>query len=583
MSNIETVLSERLSVAIHEAFGDELAGVDPLLTVATNPKFGDFQANVAMSLAKKLGKKPRDIASEIVARLEDETLFKKVEIAGPGFINLHLTSGFVNQCLVDMANDAMLGIICVDRPETVVVDYSAPNVAKEMHVGHLRSTLIGDSIVRILSILGHKVIRQNHLGDWGTQFGMLIENMIESGWDPKDEAHSISDLNQLYQESKRKFDGDNDFAQRARQRVVALQGGDELSTQYWQLLIDDSKQHFNRIYERLGVLLEDSDICAESFYNPALPEIIEGLQDAGVLEQSEGAKVVFPEGFKDRDDKPLPMIVQKKDGGYLYATTDIAAARYRIQELQANRIIYVIDARQSLHLSMLFATLAKAGWLDGDIKLEHVSFGTVLGADRKPFKTREGGTVRLADLLDESVRRTASVIDEKNPDISAEQKQEITTIVGIGALKYADLSNERIKDYIFDWDRMLALDGNTAPYLQNAYVRIRSIFRKGKIETEALDTQALRIQEPFEHALALKLFRFSHTVDSAAEKLEPSRLCTYLYELASTFHAFYENCPVLKDDVPELVRDSRLVLCDMTARVLQQGLELLGIETVEQM
>ena len=583
MSNIETVLSERLSVAIHEAFGDELAGVDPLLTVATNPKFGDFQANVAMSLAKKLGKKPRDIASEIVARLEDETLFKKVEIAGPGFINLHLTSGFVNQCLVDMANDAMLGIICVDRPETVVVDYSAPNVAKEMHVGHLRSTLIGDSIVRILSILGHKVIRQNHLGDWGTQFGMLIENMIELGWDPKDEAHSISDLNQLYQESKRKFDSDDDFAQRARQRVVALQGGDELSKQYWQLLIDDSKQHFNRIYERLGVLLEDGDICAESFYNPALPEIIEGLQDAGVLEQSEGAKVVFPEGFKDRDDKPLPMIVQKNDGGYLYATTDIAAARYRIRELQANRIIYVIDARQSLHLSMLFATLAKAGWLDGDIKLEHVSFGTVLGADRKPFKTREGGTVRLADLLDESIRRTASVIDEKNPDISAEQKQEIATIVGIGALKYADLSNERIKDYIFDWDRMLALDGNTAPYLQNAYVRIRSIFRKGKIETEALDIQALCIQEPFEHALALKLFRFSHTVDSAAEKLEPSRLCTYLYELASTFHAFYENCPVLKDDVPELVRDSRLVLCDLTARVLRRGLQLLGIETVEQM
>lgn len=583
MSHIETILEERLSVAIVAAFGEEGLGLDPMLISASNPKFGDFQANLAMSLAKRMRKKPRDIAAAIVARLNDAALFEKVEVAGPGFINLYLRANLISQCVINMANDDVLGLHQAAKPETIVVDYSAPNVAKEMHVGHLRSTLIGDAIVRILSILGHKVIRQNHLGDWGTQFGMLIENMIESAWEPRDKARPIADLNQLYQASKQKFDSDDDFARRARGRVVALQEGDEQSRRYWQCLIDESRRHFSSVYQSLGVLLEDGDICAESFYNPALPTVIKDLEAAGILEQSEGAAVVFPEGFTDREERPLPMIVQKKDGGYLYATSDLAAARYRIRELQAQRIIYVVDTRQSLHLAMLFATLAQAGWLDGGVKLQHVAFGTVLGADRKPFKTREGGTVRLVDLLDEAVRRTRQVIEEKNPDMSLKQKRDLARIVGIGALKYADLSNDRIKDYIFDWERMLALDGNTAPYLQNAYVRIRSIFRKGQVETKALDMRAIAIAHASERMLALKLLRFAPTLELAARRLEPSRLCTYLYELASTFHAFYENCPVLKEHVPEPVRTSRLALCDLTARVLQQGLELLGIETVEQM
>ncbi len=583
MSNIETILSARLSMAICAALGEELAGIDPLLSSTASPKFGDFQANLAMGLARRLGKQPRDIAAEIAAWLDDERLFERVEVAGPGFINLYLNRDFINRCLIDMATDTALGIKQVATPETIIVDYSAPNVAKEMHVGHLRSTLIGDTIVRILSMLGHKVIRQNHLGDWGTQFGMLIEHMIESGWDPAERAQASGDLHLLYQAAKQKFDSDGDFAGRARARVVALQAGDEQSRGYWQSLIDDSRRHFNSIYQRLGVLLEDGDICAESFYNPVLAETITELDAAGVLEHSDGAAVVFPEGFTDRDGKPLPLIVQKQDGGYLYATTDLAAARYRIRELGADRIIYVIDARQSLHLSMLFATLEKAGWLAGGVRLQHVAFGTVLGADRRPFKTRTGETVRLAALLDEAVVRTGRVIDAKQPALSAQQRQEIARIVGIGALKYADLSNDRIKDYIFDWDRMLALDGNTAPYLQNAYVRIRAIFRKGEVHSEAVDMQAISIAHPAERTLALKLLRFAPTLELAAAQLEPSRLCTYLYELATGFHAFYENCPVVKDDVSDTVRAGRLALCALTARVLKQGLALLGIETVEQM
>lgn len=583
MSNIENILAQHLRSAICSALGEELADIDPLLSVASNPRFGDYQANLAMSLGKKLSRPPRDIATDIVAELNTVSVFKKAEVAGPGFINLQLSTDFVNQQLQEMAADEHSGLSKVDNGDTVVLDYSAPNVAKEMHVGHLRSTLIGDAIARILSSLGHKVIRQNHLGDWGTQFGMLIENMVESGWELADSQHSLRDLNQLYQESKRKFDTDQAFAQRARERVVALQSGDEKSKGYWQALIDESRKHFNQIYHQLGVLLEDSDICAESFYNPVLPEVIDELKDAGILEQSQGASVVFPEGFKDRDDQPLPMIVQKQDGGYLYATTDLAAARYRVNQLKANRLIYVIDARQSLHLAMVFATLSKTGWVDESIRLEHVAFGTVLGADRKPFKTREGGTVRLIDLLEEAVLRAEKVIADKNPELSIEQRGEIARVVGIGALKYADLSSERIKDYVFDWDRMLALDGNTAPYLQNAYVRIRSIFRKGNIDAESITAKSISVSEAAEHALALKLFRFVPTVESAAEKLEPSRLCTYLYDLASAFHSFYEQCPVLKEGVAEPVRNSRLTLCDVTAKVLRSGLGLLGIETVEQM
>ncbi|MFT7458710.1 MAG: arginyl-tRNA synthetase [Planctomycetota bacterium] len=583
MTDILTTLSKRFSAAIKIVYGDEHSNINPLINVTSNPDFGDYQANLAMSLAKKLGDKPRNIASAIVARLALEDICEKIEIAGPGFINLYLSQTFIDEQLRSIAEDKRLGVKLVALPQTVVVDYSAPNVAKEMHVGHLRSTVIGDAMVRVLMIQGHKVIRQNHMGDWGTQFGMLIEYLIDSDWDEKKSDSSISDLNLLYQESKQKFDSDTDFNERARNRVVALQGGDEYTLRIWQYLVKESIKHFNQIYHRLGVLLTEADNCPESFYNPRLPEIVKDLQQSHILEMSEGAAVIFLDGFKDRDEKPLPMIVRKSDGGYLYATTDLAALRYRLDELRAERIIYITDARQSQHFAMLFAAVRRAGWVSENVRLDHMPFGSVLGANRKPYKTRDGGTIKLSDLLDEAEIRVDAAIENKNPELSEVERSEVARIISLAALKYADLSNDRIKDYVFDWDRMLALDGNTAPYLLNAYVRIVSIFRKGKIDRQSIDNGALRIRAPSEKALALKLYQYSSAVEAVAERLEPHRLCTYLYELASSFHSFYESCPILKEDVGEDERRSRLALCDLCARVIHDGLGLLGIETVEQM
>ena len=583
MTDILSILNEKFIVAIRSLYGDEYSDIDPLINVTSNPDFGDYQANLAMSLAKKMNGKPRNIADKIVDALELDEICEKVEIAGPGFINLHLEKVFIEEQLRSLASGESLGIDKVDRPQTVVVDYSAPNIAKEMHVGHLRSTVLGDAMTRVLMSQGHIVIRQNHMGDWGTQFGMLIEYLVDSDWDIDSNNDSISDLNLRYQESKKKFDEDADFNERSRKRVVALQGGDEFTLTVWRYLVGESIAHFNQIYQRLGVLLTEEDNCPESFYNPLLPDVVEALQSNNMLKLSEGASVIFLEGFKDREDKPLPMIVRKSDGGYLYATTDLAAARYRIDELNADRIIYITDARQSQHFAMLFAALRKAEWVGDSVRLDHMPFGSVLGANRKPFKTREGGTIKLTELLDEAQFRAAEVIGKKNPDLSETQKLEVAKKISLAALKYADLSNDRIKDYVFDWDRMLALDGNTAPYLLNAYVRIVSIFRKGKIERQSIDAQALRIQAPTEKMLAMKLFQYSSAVEAVADRLEPHRLCTYLYELASCFHAFYESCPILKESVGEEERNSRLALCDLCARVIEQGLSLLGIESLEQM
>ncbi len=581
MPSVTELLDARFRAAMHDALGEDAARQDPLLAASTNARFGDYQANMAMSLAKRLNRKPRDVAQAIVDKMDAADLCDQVQIAGPGFINVRLKADFVAEQIDTMRRDERLGVAPVEPPHTVVVDYSSPNVAKEMHVGHLRSTIIGDCIARVLSCLGHKVVRQNHVGDWGTQFGMLVEYMVQHNTG-QNETFEVADLNALYQQAKQKFDSDAAFADAARQRVVSLQGRDAETLRLWSSLVEESYRHFRRIYERLNVLLAPEDVRGESAYNDDLGPVVDELYRSGLAIESEGALCVFPEGFKDADGKPLPLIVRKRDGGYLYATTDLAAARYRIGTLGAQRIIYVTDARQSQHFAMVFAALGKAGWADAAVRLNHVPFGTLLGHDRRPFKTRSGEVVKLTDLLDEAQQRAAAVIKQKDPDMPAEQQQRIAAVVGIGAVKYADLSSDRIKDYVFDWDRMLALDGNTAPYLQNAYVRIRSIFRKGEFEPASLGDAPLAIGHDQERVLALKLLQYPAVVTAVAETLEPHRLCTYLYDLAAAFHQFYEQCRVLTAP-DEPTRHSRLCLCHIAAQTLRGGLGLLGIDVVEQM
>jgi len=580
MTDLQTAIELRFRAALAKAFGDAYRDTDPLVRPSTDPRFGDYQANVAMSLAKSLKQKPRDVAERIVDALEAQEMFERVEIAGPGFINMTVSASALAERIAATHADERLGVPRVDAPKKVVVDYSGPNVAKEMHVGHIRSTCIGDAIARVLRFIGHDVIGQNHLGDWGTQFGMLIQHLTETGGI---ERLEIADLNAFYQDAKRRFDEDPEFAERARLRVVALQRGDEATLAAWRELVALSKRYFDALYERLDIDRTLLEYRGESTYNDDLDAVIEELDKAGLLEESEGALVVYPEGFKGRDGEPLPMIVRKRDAGYLYATTDLAAARYRLRVLGAQWIVYVTDARQAQHFAMVFQTLRQVGWADESVRLDHVPFGTILGPDRKPFKTRSGDIVRLGEVIDEAEERAYAIVHEKSPDRSEDEKRRIAHVVGVGALKYADLSTERIRDYVFDWDRMLALEGNTAPYLQNAYVRIRSMFRKAR--EEGIDPNAaaeIVVAEDAERALAVELLRFPQAVRSVGESLEPHRLCNYLYELASAFHRFYERCPVLAAPDARL-RDSRLRLADVTARTLQMGLGLLGIGTVEQM
>jgi arginyl-tRNA synthetase len=577
----------RLAAALRAAFGEEAASQDPVIHRSAH---ADYQADVAMALARKLRRPPREVAAALALHLSPDEVLAQAVVSGPGFINLTLRPERLAADLGRMLQDGRLGVPRAAAPQKVVVDYSAPNVAKEMHVGHLRSTIIGDAVVRLLEFQGHEVIRQNHIGDWGTPFGMLIEHLIDER--PAGAEASVGELVEFYRAARAKFDGDPGFAERARRRVVLLQSGDEQTLNLWRRLIDTSVEHFTGLYQRLGVTLRPEHVAGESRYNADLPDVVAALEQLGLARPSQGAICVFPPGFKGREGEPAPLIVRKQDGGYSYATTDLAALRHRLQVLGARRVIYVVGAPQSQHLAMVFAIARLAGWADDSVRLEHVAFGSVLGQDKKMFKTRAGETVSLAALLDEAVERAKKAVEAKSPDLDQTTRSRIAEAVGIGAVKYADLSNDRIKDYVFDWDRMLSFDGNTAPYLMYAHARIRSILRKAVESEGALGDSAeaggagagvevLRIETPEERALALELLQLPSTVDKTAESLQPHRMCLHLYEVATAFTGFYEKCPVLKAEGS--VRASRLALCRLTALVLARGLDLLGIAAPEQM
>jgi len=577
MADPLSLLTERL-VPVFAA----VAGTDADPVVRPSER-ADAQVNGALALAKTLGRAPRDVAEQIVAAAGPALgdMVAAFEVAGPGFINVTFAPEFVARSVADVAVDPHVGIV-QQSSRTVVIDYSAPNVAKEMHVGHLRSTVIGDALVRILGAQGHRVIRENHIGDWGTPFGMLIEHLHDLGEDTAAQHLSVGDLDGFYKAARRKFEDDHMFADRARHRVVLLQGGDAETLRLWRLLVAESTRYFDAVYRRLGVCLTPDDIVGESAYNDLLPGVVDRLAAAGLLQVSDGAEVVFPTGFTNRDGDPLPLIIRKGDGGYNYATTDLACVIDRVERLGANRLLYVVGAPQAQHLQMVFAVSKAAGWLPEGTEPDHVAFGSVLGGDRKMLKSRSGDTVKLAALLDEAVERAAAAVAEKNPELDAATAAAVARMVGIGAVKYADLSTDRIKDYVFDWDRMLAFDGNTAPYLQYAHARICSIFRRAGVNRDDVRGAAPDLVQPAERTLALTVAGFDAAVRETAERSSPHRLCTYLYDLASAFTGFYEQCPVLKAE-SDAVRRSRLALCDVTARVLAQGLGLLGIEAPEQM
>ena len=575
MQMITAQLDAAFREAIREAFGVE---AEPLVAPAGNDKFGDYQANAAMGLAKVLAQRgektnPRAVAEKIKASLKLDHLASEISIAGPGFINVRLKPEFVAAMLAEAAASDRLGVEPADKPQTVVVDYSGPNIAKELHVGHLRSTIIGDAGARVIAFEGHTVIRQNHVGDWGTQFGMLIAFLKRSAGDS---GGQISDLEDFYRAAKKAFDDDPAFADEARRTVVRLQSGDPDILAAWRQIVDETRRHYQPIYERLGVLLTQEDERGESFYNPFLPAVVADLKKIGLAEESEGATVVFIEG-KDKS----PLIIEKTGGGFLYGTTDLAALRYRVNELHAGRIIYFTDARQAQHFAQVFETARKAGWVN-EVSLEHASFGTMLGEDGKPFKTRTGGTVKLTDLLVEAEERAYKLVTDKNPELPEQHRREIAHAVGIGAVKYADLSKDRTSDYVFSFDKMLSLDGNTAPYLQYAYARIRSIYRRAEERGVTFTAQAaIQLESPFELALAKHIVRLSEVLEIVNRELKPHLLCNYLYELAVRFSGFFENCPVLQSEEP--LRSSRLALCDLTARTMALGLDLLGIGHPEQM
>ena len=542
---------------------------------------GDLATNLAMVLAKPARTSPRLLAENIIARLPKSALIRKAEIAGPGFINVFLDPLWLAIQVERSLADPRLGVPLAESPQRVVVDYSSPNLAKEMHVGHLRSTIIGDAMARTLSFLGHQVVRQNHVGDWGTQFGMLLAHMEEVRQGGKSPKMQLSDLEGFYRQAKERFDSSEPFADRARQLVVELQSGDSYCRKLWQEFLEISLSHCQQVYDRLNVLLERDDVVGESFYNDELPQVVADLEEAGLLTVDQEAKCVFLDEFKGQDDAPLPMIVQKKDGGYLYATTDLAAIRYRKRVLNAERILYFVDVRQSLHFQQLFAVARKAGFATEATSLEHMGFGTVMGDDGKPFKTRSGGTVKLADLLDEAEQRAGQLVRAKNPELPEEELAKIGRVVGIASVKYADLSKNRSSDYLFSFDHMISFEGDTAPYLLYAYTRVASIFRKGGLDNQVLTGNVL-LNEEVEFDLAGKLVQFGEVLGRVAERGYRDYLCGYLYDLSGIFSSFYKNCPVLTCEDPA-IRHSRLMLSQLTAKVLHQGLDLLGIETLERM
>ena len=569
-------LEDRISAALERAGAP--VGSPALVGPATRPEFGDYQANGVMAAAKKLKTNPRELAAKVVAELDLSDLAEAVDTAGPGFINIALKGEWLAERLGEMLQDPRLGVPEAATAQRVVIDYSHPNLAKEMHVGHLRSTIIGDAIARIMEFLGHEVIRHNHVGDWGTQFGMLIAYLDQQ--EGGDTATELADLETFYQAARKRFDSDEAFADLAREYVVKLQGGDTQVRAVWQRFIEESLGHCEQVYDRLGVTLKREDVRAESDYNDDLPKVIEDLRAKGLLEESKGAQCVFLDEFKSKDGEITPVIVQKSDGGYLYATTDLSAVRYRAGEIGAERVLYIVDARQILHLRQVFAVVRAAGYAPDAVSLEHYPFGTMLGADHKPFKSRVGGLVKLMDLLQEAEDRAYALVGEKSPDLAEEERRKIARVVGIGSVKYADLSLNRETDYVFSWDNMLSFDGNTAPYLQYSYARVKSLFRRAEVDEEALDG-AIVIGEKAEKVLGAKLLQFTEAVEIVAREGYPNLLCNYLYELADAFMKFYETCPVLRADEPW--RTSRLLLASLTARTIRQGLDLLGIETVERM
>jgi arginyl-tRNA synthetase len=576
MTDPQQALAQLMTAALAAAFGRQYADADPLIRPS---QFADYQSNVALSLAKPLRRSPRDVAAELVGHLGGSDTLARAEVSGPGFINLTLRDDWIAAQATGQLADPRLDVPPADPPQTVVVDYSAPNVAKEMHVGHLRTTVVGDAVVHVLEYLGDAVIRANHVGDWGTQFGMLLEHLLDVGEQAANAQLAAGDINAFYQAAKAKFDTDPEFAQRSRRRVVALQAGDPETLRLWTNLVNDSKQYYNNIYARLGVTLTDADLAPESFYNSMLASVCDELQADGIAVISDGALCAFPPGFTGRDGRPLPLILRKSDGGYGYATTDLAAIRYRIRDLHADRIIYVVGAEQAQHFAMVFAVAREAGWLTDAVSAEHAAIGLVTGADHKRFRTRSGGSVKLIDLIDEAVERAEEVIKDRYDD--PELRRQIAEAVGIGALKYADLSVDRESGYVLDFDRMLALTGNTGPYLQYATARIRSIFRRAGIDPGSA-AGPIRLTEDAERDLALRLLGFGAAVHQVAEAAEPHKLAAFLFETASAFTTFYEHCPVLQAP-EETVRNSRLALSALTLRVLLTGLDLLGIPVPERM
>lgn len=571
-------LHQLVAAEVEQAFSaNGLTGQPIILQPAKNRDFGDYQINGVMGAAKKTKQNPRELAQKVADALQQNPLIATAGVAGPGFINLKLRPEKLAQYIKDSLQDEHLGIARNSKPQTIVIDYSSPNLAKEMHVGHLRSSIIGDSLNRVLTFLGHKVIAQNHVGDWGTQFGMLVAYLIEQQQNGRADLE-LADLEQFYRNAKVRFDEDKNFADTARDYVVKLQSGDASILALWQQFVQTSLQHAQAVYKKLGLKLLPADVTGESFYNDQLQSTVNELLAKGIAVDSDGTKVVFLDEFKNQDNEPAAFIIQKKDGGFLYASTDLACLRYRINTLHGNRLLYVVDARQSLHFDELFTVARKAGWLPDTVHAEHVPFGTMMGKDGKPFKTRSGDTVKLMDLLNEAVTRASALVASKNPELSADEIAHIGEVVGIGAVKYADLSKNRTSDYIFDWDSMLSFEGNTAPYLQYAYTRVQSVFRKaGTWDNNA----AITLNEAMEQQLAVELLKFEDVLDSVANTSYPHYLAAYLYQIATLFSRFYEACPILKAD--EATRNSRLQLTSLTGKTLQQGLALLGIDTLETM
>ena len=576
--NIQSILSEKIKQAMIAAGAD--AQCEALVRQSGKVQFGDYQANGIMPAAKKLGLNPREFAQNVLDKADLQDIAEKTEIAGPGFINIFLKNTWLAENINRAVQDPKLGVHNPEK-QTVVVDYSSPNVAKEMHVGHLRSTIIGDAVVRTLEFLGNHVIRANHVGDWGTQFGMLIAYLEKMENEHASEME-LSDLEAFYRAAKKHYDEDPVFAEKARNYVVKLQSGDEYCRTMWQKLVKITMQQNQHNYDRLNVTLTDKNVMGESLYNPMLPGIVEDLKKQGLAVEDDGALVVYLDEFKNKDGDPMGVIVQKKDGGFLYTTTDIAAAKYRYETLKAHRALVFSDTRQSQHMQQAWLITRKAGYVPDSFQLEHKNFGMMLGKDGKPFKTRSGDTVKLADLLDEAIERAGVLISQKSTALSEQEKADVIEAVGIGSVKYADLSKNRTTDYVFDWDNMLSFEGNTAPYMQYAYTRIRSIFNRSQIALSEVEQAKLSITDEKERALAIKLLQFEEAVQVVGKEGTPHVLCAYLYELAGAFSSFYEHCPILNND-DQQVKLSRLKLALLTERTLKQGLDLLGIKTVEKM